>query len=658
MINNNIINDWFNEKYPNELKNKLEIVKDIIIKLGFNKFDKNNYINGFELINNFNKVCKENEFFTNNKTRSSLFQLPRFQHNDDISTKNITGYLNSILKKYSIKIDNKQIRNNGYRESVYYINNLNKIETVDKPIDIVNKRAIIEYNDKELWEITNRINMVKLDIEYIEHTVPIYDNQLLAAHQIITNFQDRQIINQMVLGKTQSGKTGAMLAAIKIFIKNNNIPINNIYIITGLSSIEWKEQTKERLPLQLNNRVFHRSDLKKFNTDIVNKQNVLIIMDEMHIAAKINMTIHKVFSSIGLLNQEYLLKNDIKILEFTATPEGTIFDLFKWGVHSCKLKINTGLGYIGAIDLLSNNQVKQFKSLYYNDTFHEKEIELVKKNIKELLDIIESYNEPRYHIIRTKTGTEHDITIINISIITNNKYDTIIYDAHNEENINTFLSKPPNKHTLIFIKEKLRCAKTLDKSYLGVLYERCVECVDDTVITQGLMGRLTGYHNNDSCICFTNIESIKKYEALWDHDFNSDVFWKSKTTKKGKNGKTTSLKTFNSGFDTIKEEAKEDIIQQKVNIFKSRSQQNVIDFVKNNLNSNITKLIKSNDGYYRSYFRGFDKICLYDEIIKGKRYGLNLNKNKYKYYACYKDINDKSTLRFLVCYYPDHLIKK
>ena len=129
---------------------------------------------------------------------------------------------------------------------------------------MTDKRQLITYNDNQLWNITKRINMIKLDIEYIENKTPIYDNQLMAAHQIITNFKNRRIVNQMVLGKTQSGKTGTMLAAIKIYVKNNVIPIDNIYIITGLSSIEWKIQTKERLPMLLEKRVFHGSDLNKF----------------------------------------------------------------------------------------------------------------------------------------------------------------------------------------------------------------------------------------------------------------------------------------------------------------------------------------------------------------------------------------------------------
>lgn len=99
----------------------------------------------------------------------------------------------------------------------------------------------------------------------------------------------------MIAALTQSGKTGAMCALVKNYLNDttNKIPIENIYIITGLSSREWVEQTSIRMPESVQPRVFHRDHLtKKFLLDIMNKKNVLIIMDEVQIAAKENQTLH------------------------------------------------------------------------------------------------------------------------------------------------------------------------------------------------------------------------------------------------------------------------------------------------------------------------------------------------------------------------------
>ena len=75
----------------------------------------------------------------------------------------------------------------------------------------------------------------------------------------------------MVVSKTQSGKTGSMCATIKQYLEdiNNLIPIENIYIITGLSSCEWKE----RMPESIQTRVFHRCELPiTFVDEIKNKK--------------------------------------------------------------------------------------------------------------------------------------------------------------------------------------------------------------------------------------------------------------------------------------------------------------------------------------------------------------------------------------------------
>jgi hypothetical protein len=54
----------------------------------------------------------------------------------------------------------------------------------------------------------------------------------------------------------------------------------------------------------------------------------------------------------GLLNVSKLYEHDIKILEYTATPDGTIYDLMKWNDASTKILADVGDGYLSAYDLL------------------------------------------------------------------------------------------------------------------------------------------------------------------------------------------------------------------------------------------------------------------------------------------------------------------
>ena len=55
------------------------------------------------------------------------------------------------------------------------------------------------------------------------------------------------------------------------------------------------------------------------------------------------------------------------------------------------------------------------------------------------------------------------------------------------------------------------------KISIGVLYERYTKSSpNDSVIIQGLLGRMTGYDDNGLSICFTNVDTIGRYKKLND----------------------------------------------------------------------------------------------------------------------------------------------
>jgi hypothetical protein len=59
----------------------------------------------------------------------------------------------------------------------------------------------------------------------------------------------------------------------------------------------------------------------------------------------------------------------------------------------------------------------------------------------------------------------------------------------------------------------------------------------DSVIIQGLVGRLNGFYNQDIDsiefpICYTNIDTILRYEELWNSRWSKlDIEWNSNSTK-------------------------------------------------------------------------------------------------------------------------------
>jgi hypothetical protein len=401
------------------------------------------------------------------------------------------------------------------------------------------------------------------------------------------------------------------------------------------------------MPNIIQERIFHRDNLnsKKFLDGIKNKKNVLIMIDEIQIAAKEKQTMCKIFNKVGFYDRDYLLKNDIKIVEFTATPDGTIYDLMKWRDNAIKIKMLPGLGYISCFDFLDQGRVRQFKNLWS-----------VKENILEIKKILDKQEKPLYHIIRTPKSDDGNSVIQNFKNVLGEDIIIKKYDRESDiSDINSLLSIEPLTNIFIFIKEKLRCAKTLNKTYLGIMYERFRSKPDDTVIIQGLIGRGTGYDDNGLSYYFTNIESIEKYRILWNSNFeDKSVKWKSKTTKQI-SGILTSKGTYNNP-SLIKGMNVQDNIIDPFNIKIFNSFDEAKEYLKTILPTSRPKRLydknKTEDGFYMNTLREKTEVMSLDYIIKNKKCGIN-KKSKYRIHNCYEDITDNLTLKFVVVFKND-----
>lgn len=530
----------------------------------------------------------------------------------------------------------------------------------------LSKRNRIDYNinEQEIMQLEKENILNEIKIKSIKGESVIYDNQEECSLLVVCKLHNRKIINIMVLALTQSGKTGTMSGLIKNYLNDttNLIPIDNIYIITGLSSRDWVDQTRNRMPKSIQERVYHRDNLtSNFVNDIKTKKNVLIIIDEIQIAAKENQTVYKAFNEAGFYNKENLLKNDIKIIEFTATPDGTIYDLMNWGENAFKIKMEPGHGYTSCFDLNNKKRVFQYKDVCgYNKKTGEVNEELVSNNINEIKNHIDKYKEPLYHIIRTRNGAMADVVISNFKKYIHQDIQYEKYDKESDiEDINKILKIKPEQHTYIFIKEKLRCSKTLYKKYLGINYERYTNSPDDAVIIQGLIGRGTGYDDNGKSIYFTNISSIEKYEKLWISEFeDKTIKWKSKTTKR-RNNLLNSTGTYNNPLliDGMSVSSLESDDEQEPVIKKFKTQQDVREYYNEALKARFKgrgpqKRKSNKDGYYEAVIgrkRG-KGVYSCQEIYEVRKWGLN-NTHKYTFHPCYEDVNDKSTLQFWIIHY-------
>jgi len=587
------------------------------------------------------------------------------------------------------------------------INNYDKLKNINTLLAITQMEQLMSTNPPE--------NKKRIEIR---------DNQKKIAKDVLISFHKKEVVNVMVISETQSGKTGSMFYTIyKLLLqKDNLIPTENIFIITSLSSIEWITQTKERMPDILKENIIHRNGLiDNFVNKIINKKNIFIIIDEIHFGCSKHQTLFIAFQNAGLFNKTKLIENNINILEYSATPDGTLYNLLEWDNSKNIIFAEPGQFYKSSYDLLNEKSVidgemriRQYKPLV-SSTFKKniniktEEIEKhynelnkeILNNILEIKNIINKYKNPLYHIIRTKTGFEQEKTILNFKKIFGKE--TVKYKKFdsgnncNNTDINVILNKAPKKHTFIFIKDLLRCSKTIEKkTYIGILYERYSKNPFDSTIIQALIGRNTGYNVNDESICFTNIESIIKYKNLYNayknnyiekiekiNDIemnnleinnneikNNDEMiqvknkkWKSKTTTYNGNiiiGKNTinNIQYFKNNNENFIDEKITKKRQAQTTIFDTfKEAKNFIKnyFIENkgkNINGPKSKIPDEN-GFYYMIVRSQKIIYSINDIYRDSKFGLN--ENNYRIYPCYEKLENGeynvNSLKWVLVYF-------
>jgi hypothetical protein len=236
----------------------------------------------------------------------------------------------------------------------------------------MNKRQDVVYNDVDFNEtiayrslFNSKIDKLKANNKFTE-----FENRTEDLSNILSLAMNKTNTHILIVGRTQDGKTYVLIKTIHNIINASLIPLTNIFIITGLSSKDWVEQMKDRTPDILHANIFHRQDLKK---KFVNKikeigKNIIINIDEAHIASSFKNTISQVFKELKLDDKQYLYENNILIIEYTATPNGNIIDLDNTKKDNYSFYKLTKLPeYTGIEDLINQGRVIQYKDLYLSN---------------------------------------------------------------------------------------------------------------------------------------------------------------------------------------------------------------------------------------------------------------------------------------------------
>lgn len=517
---------------------------------------------------------------------------------------------------------------------------------------------------QEIERLKRRRVLDDIELNVLNKTSVIYDNQRLAAARICAELVSLTTFFVLLVALTQSGKTGTMVGLIKQFLLtyNNYTPVQNIIVITGLSSREWKTQTTERIPDGI--RVLHRNDLNNDLADELKQaKNVLIIIDEVNIACQAKQTLEILFKRAGFQTIQELIERDIKIVEVSATPDGVLYNLSNssWLEHTKIIKSYPGIGYTGVKELLEQNRIFQFYDLKGVIKGSNKIKKSTIDHIKKLKIIIDNFTSPRYHLIRIPGGD----SVINSNlhyVFGDEQYEYLRYDQQSSaDDLQDLLKTAPMKHTFILIKEKLRCAVTLAKQYLGLLYERYVISPSDSTINQGFAGRTCGYDTNKDSIIFTNKPSIERYIAAWNSDFKDHtIAWKSKTTYFSRiDNKTIGRRTFNhhelfikNGIDERKERY---IIFTNFSDLRDNFCNSFIRIPEKFTRLNVRKPIIDRDicltipqhhiGFYAATIKKKKKVWL-EEEIKDPTTWRGASNNGYWIYPAYANVNSIDTLNW------------
>ena len=109
---------------------------------------------------------------------------------------------------------------------------------------------------------------------------------------------------------------------------------------------------------------------------------------------------------------------DIKIVEFSVTPNGTYGNLEYWGNHSKTVKIQPGIGYVGHKELYEQGRIYQCEDL------------TIKENVEKLNEMIQgTFDSQIPHHPYLKIGGSQDECVEVFKQVIGDDYDYLYHDS-------------------------------------------------------------------------------------------------------------------------------------------------------------------------------------------------------------------------------------
>lgn len=356
----------------------------------------------------------------------------------------------------------------------------------------------------------------------------VYPNQKEAAAKVAHSLLvlNKRLVT--VIKRTKSGANGFIFDLWRRLATHPDdakvIPYENIHILTGMSNKSWDTTMKTDCPHIAIPNIKHRNQMKEIVDKIKTTKNVVLIIDEFDVANGKKQTIYNTLENAGILDIEFMEKNNISIVGISATIYRELKQMKEWGKNlATHVTLETGENYVGYEELFP----------YIQEWYPVKTLKDARRWVKE--DIVEYFTEGDYRVskIRLNTaksskGAERAIKKAceeaGICCYQDNSKERISL----EEKMKIFTELTKKQHVVLIVKGFERRAEfwpTEWKLKTGALHDRYAKNPCGNVVGQSFPGRMSGYWGSEfeshKCgIIRTSVRLIESYIRFYTDPVN------------------------------------------------------------------------------------------------------------------------------------------
>lgn len=487
----------------------------------------------------------------------------------------------------------------------------------------------------------------------------IFPNQMEDAFRIVNLFYTQKSDNGRIRvisiqKKTKVGADGLMIEIAKLMTTHNDdaFVVNpaHVRILTGMSNAGWEKDMIEKAPSCFQDKIFHHGKLSK--SDLKDMRNGLLILDEVDTGNKEFQVLHNTLKEAGILDVKHMEENNNRFVFISATMMRELYDLYQWGPLHELYKMTIPSSYIGHQDFMERGLVKEFYSLASKEN--------AERWIQE--DILPYKKDYRVHLVRLDKKTVETVhnACIRMEVDFRNHTST---DRLSKDDIDEYFNVPLKKHIVLGVKGFFRRANLIPNRWklrMGATHELYTKKVDNNVQIQGLTGRMTGYWRevldtgHKTGPYRTSIQAIQEYEQTYLDPFGINSY--QTTGFKKKKGKVAAVPTMLSPQHIQNLETIQLPLSVDISLYRIYSDENIVKTVCNILGYEYRPTHDNEDGFKKtSLNKAACVVSLVEAIEKvPTAYGTHKGVVTYRtYLPCYLDINDKTSLRFVVIIRPN-----